>query len=290
MEPTAIVLGTAQDDGIPPTGRPDHPAHSRPGWRRRAACLGIVDPLSGTRFLIDATPDLREQLEELLSVGPPPSDVRRPLDGILLTHAHVGHYLGLAFLGPECLATREIPVYAMPRMREFLSSNEPWATLIRSGHIALVDLAAEEPVLLGDRITATPMLVPHRDELSETVAFRLEGPSHRVLWMPDLDAWDALAAAGTTLETLLTDCDVAYVDGSFLDDDELADRDLSEIPHPRVRDTLARIAKLDPDLGTRVRFIHLNHTNPLADPTSETRAEVTDAGAAIADEGERIAL
>jgi len=111
-----------------------------------------------------------------------------------------------------------------------------------------------------------------------------------VLWMPDLDSSADVAAAGPTLEAVLTDCEVAYVDGCFLDDDELPDRDMSEIPHPRVRDTLARIASLEPELRTRVRFIHLNHTNPLTDPASEARAEVTEAGAKVADEGERITL
>jgi pyrroloquinoline quinone biosynthesis protein B len=290
MDPIAIVLGTAQDDGIPPTGRPDHPGHTDPGWRRRAACLGLVDPLSGGRWMIDATPDFREQLEELLSVGPPPPDPRRPLDGILLTHAHVGHYLGLAFLGPECLAAREIPVYVMARMREFLSANEPWATLVRAGHVELVSLEANEPVLLGDRVTATPLVVPHRDELSETVAFRLEGPSRQVLWMPDLDGWEALESAGSSLETLLSDVDVAYVDGTFFDHGELPDRDMGEVPHPRVRDTLARLAPLDAEVRGRVRFVHLNHTNPLADPGSPARRELLDTGTRIADEGDRTGL
>jgi len=45
---------------------------------------------------------------------------RSPLTGVFLTHAHIGHYLGLAFFGFEAISTKDLPVYCTPRMAAFL--------------------------------------------------------------------------------------------------------------------------------------------------------------------------
>src|SRR5215213_6438416 len=83
--PYTIVLGIAQDGGYPQAGctRPDCIAAWRdPRLRQRVASLGIVDPQSGERWIIDATPDFPSQLQSLGGGVP---------TGILLTHAHIGH-------------------------------------------------------------------------------------------------------------------------------------------------------------------------------------------------------
>ena len=106
----AVVLGIAQDGGVPHIGcRQERCAVARrdPARRERVACLGLVDDVEGRRFLIDATPDLPSQLESL-DPGRA-ARVGRPLDGILLTHAHIGHYTGLMYLGREALAAQESP-------------------------------------------------------------------------------------------------------------------------------------------------------------------------------------
>src|SRR5215470_536980 len=90
----AVVLGVAQDGGVPHLGCRQAlcvEARRDPSKRRLVAALGLIDPASGKRFLIDATPDFPAQVE--LLGGMP--------DAILLTHAHIGHYLGLAQLGRE---------------------------------------------------------------------------------------------------------------------------------------------------------------------------------------------
>ena len=212
--------------------------------------------------MIDATPALPEQLARLGG-----------LDGILLTHAHMGHYTGLVWLGREGMGARSMPLYVRPKLAAFLRSNGPWSQLVRLGNVELREV---ESVTLGDlRATAVP--VPHRDEFSETVAWHIEGPRRSALYLPDIDGWD-----GWPLEDWVSRVDVAWLDGTFWADGELA-RDMSEVPHPRVTDTLAR---LPPELRARVRFIHLNHTNPLLDPGSAEAAQVAAAGASIAVEGE----
>ncbi|HEX8154507.1 MAG TPA: hypothetical protein VF698_15340 [Thermoanaerobaculia bacterium] len=80
------VLGIAQDGGYPQAGctRPDCvDAWRRPAKRRLVASLAIVDPQSHELWIVDATPDFPEQWQRAGG---------RPLTGILLTHAHIGHY------------------------------------------------------------------------------------------------------------------------------------------------------------------------------------------------------
>ena len=271
--PFTVVLGIAQDGGYPQAGcnRPDCVAAFRdPKLRHRVASLGIVDPQSGQRWIIDATPDFPAQLRTMDEIAP------GTLPSILLTHAHIGHYLGLAQLGREVLGATGVAVYAMPKMRVFLESNGPWDQLIRLGNIRLVPLKDGVETKLSDRIAVTPLIVPHRDEYSETVGFVVRGPNAKVLWLPDIDKWEKWP---TPLESVLERVDVAYLDGTFFDASELPGRDLSEIPHPAISETLERL-KGTP-LRAKVRFIHLNQSNPLLRKPGEVR---------IAVEGERVGL
>lgn len=272
-QPYAVVLGIAQDGGYPQTGcnRPDCvDAWRDPSKRRRVASLGIVDPQSNERWIIDATPDFPEQLRVL-------DERSRTPTGILLTHAHIGHYLGLAHLGREVLGAKNVRVYAMPRMRAFLERNGPWSQLVELRNIELVTLQENEEIALNARIRVTPLRVPHRDEYSETVGFLVRGPSRAILWLPDIDKWEKW---DLPLESVLERVDVAYLDGTFFTADELPGRDLREIPHPLIRETEARLAKSP--LRTRVRYIHLNQSNPLL---RERREGIT-----VAREGEREGL
>jgi pyrroloquinoline quinone biosynthesis protein B len=282
-EPFAVVLGVAQDGGHPQPGcrrgccAPERGAHL-------PASLGLVDPATGGRWLVDATPALPAQLARLDAAAPPRTS-GPPVDGILLTHAHMGHYTGLMYLGREVMGASNVPVWAMPRMADFLRAAGPWSLLVSLGNIAITEVTAGQPVRFGP-FTATAMQVPHRDELSETVAWRIAGPSHSLLWLPDLDAWSRWDHA---LPEVLSTVDAAYIDATFFADGELS-RDMSEIPHPRVRETLALIAGLPAAERAKVHFVHLNHTNPALDPTSAAAAEVRAGGASVAVEGERFGL
>jgi pyrroloquinoline quinone biosynthesis protein B len=277
--PYVLVLGIAQDGGYPQAGcnRPDCVAAWRdPKLRRRVASLAIIDPQSHQRWIIDATPDFPSQLRTIEEAAPRANNAPL-LDGILLTHAHIGHYLGLAQLGREVLGARSVRVYAMPRMREFLEKNGPWDQLVHLHNIDIMPIEDGVSVNLNERISITPLRVPHRDEYSETVGFLIRGPSRSILWLPDIDKWEKWS---TPLESILARVDVAYLDGTFYDTGELPGRDLREIPHPLMTETMARLA--GSPLRAKVRFIHLNQSNPLL---RERRA-----GIAVASEGERSGL
>lgn len=258
-----VVLGVAQDGGLPHVGC-DCPrcAAVRAGTRApgRVACLGLTDGSRG--FLFDATPDLGAQVHAL-GAGTPV--------GIFLTHAHMGHYTGLVQLGREALDAHDVALYVTSSMGRFLHANEPWNSLILSGAVSVRD--AHDVDLGGVRVRAIP--VPHRAEFTDTVAYRIDGPRKSVLYLPDIDAfekWDRDVVAE------VRDVDVAYLDGTFLSADEVGHRDVRAVPHPFVADSMALLAPV----ADRVRFLHLNHTNPLwDDPSIATRR-----GFAVAREGE----
>lgn len=287
--PFVTVLGIAQDGGVPQTGSPGHPGWTDPSRRRLVSCLGVVDPVSGERWVLDATPHFPEQWERLRTASVAGAERRTPT-GIFLTHAHVGHYTGLMFLGHESMGARGVPVYAMPRMSEFLRTSGPWGQLVRLGNIDLRPLEAGAAVPLNGRLSITPFRVPHRQEYSEVVGFRIDGPDRSVLFIPDIDSWDLWDADGTRLEDVLATVDLAYLDGTFYANGEIPGRDMTGFPHPFITTTMDRLATLPASERAKVRFIHLNHTNPALWADTPARREVERRGFAVAAEGEEFGL
>lgn len=298
-EPFVAVLGIAQDGGYPHAGcRKACCARlwKDPRGRRHVSSLALVDPRTGERWLFDASPDFPAQLQHLneLAAALPATLPREAaladhlgLAGIFLTHAHIGHYTGLMMLGREAIGARGVPVFAMPRMREFLRGNGPWSQLVTLGNIEIRSLEAGNAQTIGRDLTVEPFLVPHRDEFSETVGFLVSGPSRRVLFLPDIDKWERW---DRRIEDLLAGVDRAYLDGTFFAEGEIPGRSMAEVPHPFIRESLARFDALPPRERAKIRFIHLNHTNPALDPASPAREAIEHAGMAVAEEGERFDL
>ena len=288
--PYLVVLGVGQDGGVPQAGSWSHPGWTDPDLRSRVVSLGLVDPASGKRWLFEATPDVRGQLHDLMASPP---DVRPggidALRGVFLTHAHIGHYTGLMFFGHESMGASGLPVYVLPRFAEFLRSGGPWDQLVRYENIELRELDHEKPVALTESLRVTPLQVPHRQEYSEVAGFLIEGPTRTALFLPDIDSWEDWDADGVRLEDVLGRVDVAYIDATFFADGEIPGRDMSGFPHPFIRHTLERLAGRQ-DLLEKVRFIHLNHTNPALVPGSAAQEEIASAGARVAREGEIVPL
>lgn len=297
--PYVVVLGTAQDAGLPQIGcrgSACEAARRDPRRRRLVASLLLADTRSGARWLFDATPDVREQVER--ARGHPPTRVdegpRPPLfDGVFLTHAHMGHVSGLLQFGREAYAAHDLPVFGSPRLIDFLTSAEPYAFLARAGYVAPVMLEPGVPRPLHADGAGRPDLsvvalpVPHRDEFSDTVAYLLRGPSASLLYLPDIDRWPDGA---TTLLAWVATVDVALVDGTFFDGDEVPGRDLADVPHPTISTTLALLADAPLEERRKIVFTHLNHGNPAADPSSAATERIRAAGLRVAREGEIIGL
>jgi len=286
--PYVVVMGITQDGGYPQAGcrKECCRQHLNVAQKRRhVVCLAIVDPASHQRWLVECTPHFREQLHRLDQIAP--STNRIGLDGIFLTHAHIGHYAGLIHLGREVMGADRVPVYSMPRMKHFLETNGPWSQLVTAKNIAIRELEDDRVVKLNERLSIKPLLVPHRDEYSETVGFRIQGPTRSALFLPDIDKWDRW---DTKIEDVIRDVDVAWLDGTFFADGELPGRDMSKIPHPFIAESIRRFSDLPAVERNKVRFIHFNHTNPVLDPRNPATKRIHDAGHHPAAEGEHFEL
>jgi pyrroloquinoline quinone biosynthesis protein B len=282
-----VVLGVAQDAGYPQAGCSKECCMQY--WdgkesKRYATSLGIVDVATQQYWLVEATPNIREQLHVVGDFLDSP--MYSPPEGILLTHAHIGHYTGLMQLGREVMGAKKVPVYAMPRMAGFLKANGPWNQLVSAGNMELKVLKADSVVQLAPGLSVQPIVVPHRDEYSETVGYRIMGTHKTILFIPDIDKWEKW---DRNLEAEIKEVDVAFIDGTFYDNNELPGRDMSEIPHPFIAETIQLLGSLDSLEKAKVKFIHFNHTNPILRET-EQKDRLLKKGFKVASEGEIITL
>jgi pyrroloquinoline quinone biosynthesis protein B len=283
-----LVLGTLQDGGSPHMGCWKSccaALYDNPDPNRKVVSLGLLDNVESKTYLLEATPDLPSQMGLLLREAP--FKTSSAPDGIFLTHAHIGHYTGLMFLGREAMNASGVPVYALPRMLGFLKENGPWDQLVRLGNIQLNPASVEIPVKLSDHLEITPFQVPHRDEYSETAGYRITGPSKTAIFIPDIDKWDRW---DISLQKILEEVDLAFLDATFYNAAEIGYRDMSEIPHPFVVESISLLENLPARLRNKVYFIHLNHTNPLLDAESEESRLVGRSGFRIARIGDRFKL
>lgn len=288
--PYALVLGTAQDGGSPQVGCDCErcaTALAEPGSRRLVSSLLLAAPASGQRYLFDASPDLTEQVE--LARGHPPTRVvaagRPPLfEGLFLTHAHMGHYTGLFQLGREAYGAEDLKVHGTERLCAFFRSNDPWAQMVSAGHLALHPLEPGAPRSLTDDLTVTALLVPHRDEYSDTVGFVIRSSRAALLYLPDIDKWERWV--GTNLEDVLASVDFALIDGTFFAAGEIPGRAMDEIPHPFIAESMARFGSLPAAQRAKIYFTHFNHTNPVSDEASPEARAVLAAGFHLAREGQ----
>lgn len=290
-----LVLGIAQDAGIPQIGQRGDPAWAangqlRPDQVRLATSLALIDKQNARRYLFEATPDIRQQLQRL-DLHAPTGQAGLGIDGIFISHAHIGHYAGLMFLGRESAGAQGIPVYTMPRMRAFLQDNGPWQQLVQLKNIELRPIEGEAALPLTDVIRVTALQVPHRDEYSETVGFSIDGPARSVLFIPDIDSWERWQDEyGRNIDEAIKQHDLAFLDATFYDDNELPGRDMSAIPHPRIAAMMDRFDALPPEQRRKIRFIHLNHSNPARYASSDAGKTISMRGYQLAREGESYCL
>ena len=286
IDPYLYILGVAQDAGYPQTGC--YETHCMPGWensdlRRSPVSLGLIDPLGNKKYLFEATPDFPAQFYKLEMEAP---SGQYELAGVFLTHAHIGHYTGLMFLGHEAMGASNVPVYAMPRMTRYLQENGPWSQLVSYKNIDLIPLKNNQAVSL-DSLRVTAFLVPHRDEYSETVGYRIDGPNKSAIFIPDINKWSEWQ---TSLAELVKTVDYAMIDATFFADGELPGRDMSNVPHPFVTESMELLGELAAEDRAKIWFIHMNHTNPLLNLESKESKSVQSKGFNVAVEGIRLIL
>lgn len=283
QNPYMIVLGVAQDGGFPQANCQKEcckAVFAQKIAKQFVSCIAVIDPISKDKWIFDATPDFTQQLHLLNQ------ETNEGKISIFLTHAHIGHYTGLMYLGREAMGTNKTKVYAMPKMKSFIEKNGPWSQLVALQNIDLQPIKEDSVVVLNERISVQAFRVPHRDEFSETVGYKIFTPNKSLIFIPDIDKWQKW---NRSLEEVVKSVDYAFLDGTFYKDGEI-NRPMSEVPHPFVTETMELLKNLPANEKAKVHFIHFNHTNPVMNAKSLENKEVRQKGFKVAFQGERVEL
>ena len=249
------VLGNVQDAGYPHIGCEKFCCNENfnSATVNFVTSLGITDLVDKKSFLLEATPDISMQLKFLKKKY----NSSTIIDGVFITHAHIGHYTGLMYFGREALGAYKVPVYVMPKMKLFLESNSPWNQLIDLNNIQLRGIFHNKNINISNNLEIVPFTVPHRDEFSETVGYKIIGPNKSALFIPDINKWNLW---DKDIVEEVKDVDYAFLDATFFKDGEV-NRSMEEIPHPFVVETLNLFKNESDELKNKIYFIHFNHTN-----------------------------
>tara|TARA_B100000073_G_scaffold18753_1_gene14881 strand:- start:187 stop:1128 length:942 start_codon:yes stop_codon:yes gene_type:complete len=283
-KPYAVVLGIAQDGGYPHAGcerRCCANLWKNDSLKKMVSCISVIDPKSGLAWMIDATPDFAKQYHIITK------EHNARLAGIFLTHAHIGHYTGLMHLGREVMGSKNIVVYAMPKMKLFLENNEPWKQLVSLKNIHIIKIEDKKEIILSKNLLIEPFKVPHRDEFSETVGYNIIGPKESLLYIPDIDKWDKWEH---DILFWIESTSYALLDGTFYYDGEIPNRNMSEIPHPFIIESMNYFETLLERNQNKIFFIHLNHTNPAIRENSAASRSIIKNGFNVARKGMKLYL
>ncbi len=288
QNPYIIILGIAQDAGYPQIGCEKaccKRAIENPSQKRMVVSFALVEPETHNWWLFEATPDIKEQLQLFRSITNAQYNILP--NGVFITHGHIGHYTGLMYFGREVMNTYLLNVYAMPRMKNFLSNNGPWSQLVSLQNIALQNLSADSAVYLSNKISVIPFLVPHRDEFTETVGFTIHTNQSNILFIPDIDKWEKF---DRNINEMIHQSSIALLDGTFYKDGEIDGRPMNEIPHPFIEESIKQFSSLSNSDKMKIHFIHFNHTNPMLDKDSKEYQLLHQKGFLIAEQGMRISV
>ena len=279
------ILGNVQDAGLPHIGCQHKFCKEKFNEYKQhfTTSIAVVDPKDKKYILFEATPDLPYQLnyleKEIFNQFLLP-------ESIFITHAHIGHYTGLMYFGREANGAKNLMVKVLPKMSNFLKTNGPWSQLVDINNIKIQTLYFGSNTNELRNITVTPIQVPHRDEYSETAGFIIKGKNKKALFIPDIDKWEKW---DKNLKQLVHEFDYLLLDATFYDSKEI-NRDISEIPHPLVTETINLLDDLSLEDKNKVYFIHMNHTNLMLDPGSNITKLVINKGFNIARLGLKLSL
>ena len=271
---TLKILGVVQDGGMPHLGN-NKTCCENIKKDKYVTSLMLMNNENNESFLFDASPDINKQLNFM------GDRIKKDLKGIFLTHAHIGHYTGLMYFGREALNSKLVNVYAMPRMKKFLEQNGPWSQLVSLQNISIIELSNESKISIDSNVIVQPVEVPHRAEFSETVGYKIYGPNKTALFIPDIDKWYLWEKS---IVDEIKQVDYAIIDATFYDSKEVNYRDISEIPHPFVTESMDLFDSIDIKEKNKIYFIHLNHTNPLLNEQSKQYKSVITKGYNVAKE------
>lgn len=281
--PSVFVLGVCQDGGRPHAGCRKlccQRARSSDFNRNFIVSLAVVDREANEWWLIEATPDVGHQIHLFheMTNGQFPYLPK----AIVITHAHIGHYAGLMQFGREVMNTKDLPVYVLPKMQFFLENNGPWSQLVQLANVKLLVAKPNQSIILSNSVSIEPFLVPHRDEFSETAGFKIITSGKTYLFIPDIDKWEKW---DRSIVDEVKKVNIAFIDATFYHESELTNRSIEEIPHPLVLETVKLFENENAIEKSKIKFIHMNHTNPLL-WSEDVRNHIQSKGFGIAVQGQ----
>lgn len=255
----------------------------------------------GARWvLINASPDIRQQLAALPAMTPEAAVRASAIVGVVLMDAQIDHVAGL-------LSLREagtLPLHCTAAVRAELTGSLPLLSVLAhygSFPVQEIPLSGAAFTVAGAdalRFTAVPLrskappYSPHRHDPhpGDNLGLRIEDAAgRRVFYAPGLGAIDDAVAAELAV------ADWALVDGTCWSDDELAQhgipakraRDMGHLPLAGPGGMLERLAAFP---RPRKLLVHINNTNPILDEDSPERRVLDGAGIGVAHDGQRIDL
>jgi len=277
------LLGVAQDGGRPqPSCLKDCCKGIKHDEISFPTSLGTT-LLDGTKHLFDVTRNLGQQFNIWGENNP---------TNVWLTHAHFGHVDGLGLFGRETIGAKGIKLHVSQKMTDLIHSTPQWSLMVKQGVFEINTFQNGDKIQFGKE-SIEPIIVPHRDELSDMHAFIIRGEGKSLLYLPDHDTWEeTLSSYECKLIREWFDkleVDAAFIDGTFWSQHELSGRSQAEVPHPPVSQTIAHLGtKLPNDID--LYFIHLNHTNPLYHKSSSAFKTVESMGWNVGKQGMKITL
>lgn len=300
-----ILLGTAAGGGFPQwncwcaccrVARHD----SRAAWPRTQSSAAISS--DGRRwFLLNASPDVREQLRRLPGADDSPALRYVPIEGVLLTDAEVDHSFGIVLLREA----KYLPLYTTAAIQSVLDRDSRVLPVARAfADVPFHELPIETPVILRCRdgspsgLQAEAFAVPAgppqfaRDAANgHTIGLlvREEESGRTCAFVPGCGDLDL------SVLQRLTQADLLLFDGTFWEDRELitlgiSDRTAREMDHLPIAGPGGSLERLA-ELGCRYRvYTHINNTNPVLLEHSAERAAVTQAGLTVGYDGLRMTI
>lgn len=305
------VLGAAAGGGYPQWNC-NHPNSRRarqddPAARQRTQSSIAISADGVDWFLFNASPDLRQQINEN-DILQPKRDLRHsPIQGAVLTNADVDHVAGLLNLRES----QPLRIYATQRVLDVLQANTIFNVLnpdfVHREAMALnvpQELHKADGKIAGIRVT--PFAVPGKVALwledassddnfgsvdEDTIALEVEDSATgaRFFYMP------ACAKMTPDLANRIRGADLVFFDGTLWVDDEMIRDGVGiktgqRMGHMSVSGEDGTIAALkDLDISRKV-FIHINTTNPILLDDSEERRIVENAGWEVSFDGMQIDL
>jgi pyrroloquinoline quinone biosynthesis protein B len=287
------VLGSAAGGGSPQwnCGCPVCTAvRSRAGLARTQSSVAV----SADRrrwFLINASPDVRTQIEAFPGLHPHDGDRTTPLEAVLLTDAELDHTLGLLLLREA----RALRLYATPAVHKTLRDGSGMLrTLERYCPVEWRAVLPGVDLPLADGLSCRAFDAPSTKRArfgpevdhGRVVGYRLtdDRSGGTLVYLP------AVQALTPALRAEIEGCECLLIDGTCWRDDELvrlglAGKTSREMGHLPIDGPDGSLAQL-PSLGVgRTIFVHMNNTNPILLADAPERRIVEDSGMEVAMDG-----